>query len=313
MNEPRPRVRHVTLQDKVAELVPGPPPWDEFVRLGRLTKLRRLPDGRFVAVNFESGLLLYALVKRFRPRSILEIGTGRGFGALCVATALRDLGGEGRIVTVDMNSYSQRIDWALDDGSGPRVQPLSMKDVWEEHAEASLRARIEPRSGPSVTVLRELRAEGFRADLVYVDGDHTYPGVRHDLYASLLVAARPFCMLIDDYTPGSDVFGVRRLVDEDLAPVFEAEAIHTEGRWDGGALAGEPLSKSVSAQVLIDSERTRESIDSLLARAPGIVERHRRWGGVLRSWDRARRAMRRRLGGLDVRPPEGGGVPGAQC
>ena len=308
-----PSMRHVDVKDKVAELVPENPPWGEFVRLGRLTKLRRWPDGRFGAVNFESGLLLYALVKRFRPRSILEIGTGRGFGALCLATALRDLGGEGRIVTVDMNAYGQRIDWALDDGSGPRVQTLSMQDVWEQHTDASVRALIEPRSGPSAAVLRALRSEGFRADLVYIDGDHTYPGVRHDLYASLLVAARPFRMLLDDYTPGSDVFGVRRLVDEELVSVFETEAIHTDGRWDGGAHAGEPLATSVSAQVLIDSERVRQAIGPLLARAPGVVECHRRWGRALRGWDRAKRAVKRRLGGLDVRPSDRDGAPRGQC
>jgi hypothetical protein len=300
-----PSLRHVDVKDKVAELAVEHPAWEDFVRLGRLTKLRRLPDGRFAEVNFESGLLLYALAMKYRPRSVLEIGTGRGFGALCLATALRDLGGEGRVVTVDVNSYEQPIDWAIDDGTGPRVASLSMKDVWERHVDAAVRGLVEPRSGPSVEVLRALRAEGFRADLVYIDGDHTYPGVRHDLYASLLVSARPFRMLIDDYTPGSDVFGVRRLVDEDLAPVFEAEAIHTEGRWEGGELCGEPLSQSFSAHVWIDSERTRQPIDPLLARAAGIVERHRRWGGALRGWDRATRALRRRLGGLGVRASGG--------
>lgn len=306
-------LRHVDVTDKVAELAPDPPAWEDFVRLGGLTKLRRLPDGRFVPVNLESGLLLYALVQRFRPRSILEIGTGRGFGALCLATALRDLGLDGRVVTVDMNAYDQRIDWAIDDGRGPRVELLSMKDVWERHLPASVRDLVEPRAGAAAAVLRALRAEGFRADLVYIDGDHTYPGVRHDLYASLLVAARPFRMLIDDYTPGSDLFGVRRLVDEDLAPVFEAEAIHTEGRWRGGVHAGEPLSRSVSAQVLIDSERTRGPWEPLLDRAPAIVDRHRRWGRALRGWDRALRAVRRRLGGLDVEAPAGERGPRGRC
>src|SRR5690348_10880800 len=87
---------NVDVKDKVRTLVTSHPAWDVFVRLGDLTKLRA-ESGGFRRVNYESGVLLYALVRHFRPRTILEIGTGRGFGAFAMAMALEDMGGDGEV------------------------------------------------------------------------------------------------------------------------------------------------------------------------------------------------------------------------
>jgi hypothetical protein len=250
-------MREIDVREKVRELEVAHPGWAEIERIGNLTKLRREPDGRFRGVNYESGLLLYCLVARHRPTHVLEIGTGRGFGSLCMARALADVGGAGRVVTVDVLDHESRLDWAIDDGSGPRVESLSRKDVWERHFPTALLDRIEPRRGASSVVLPQLAREGFRADFIYVDGDHTYSAVARDFYSCLRLAAPSFRMLLDDYTPRSHLYGVRRLVDAAVAPVFEAELVFTEDRWT----AAPDAPRLDQGQVLIDSRRMRRPLE----------------------------------------------------
>ena len=279
-------MREIDVRDKVRELGVPHPEWSEIVRIGNLTKLRREPDGRFRAVNYESGLLLYALVARFRPRHILEIGTGRGFASLCMAKALVDGRLPGRIVTVDMIDSATPVEWAIDDGSGPRVERRSRRDTWGAHFPAEVSERIDQRLGDSRAALPRLESEGYRPDLVYIDADHTYSAAAHDFFSCLRLAARPFRMLLDDYTPRSHLYGVRRLVDRWIAPVFDAEVILTEDRWT--APPGAPALDQ--AQVFIDSERVRVPVERAYG-AAGVAARvfaYRRWPGLFDWIDQAR-------------------------
>src|SRR5688572_16358019 len=84
------RFRTLDVREKIRELGVKHPDWSVFRRIGDLTKLRHHPAHGFYPVNYESGLLLYALVTCFRPRQVLEIGTGRGFASICMARALID-------------------------------------------------------------------------------------------------------------------------------------------------------------------------------------------------------------------------------
>jgi hypothetical protein len=286
-------MRHVDVKDKLLELGRKTPDWPAIVRLGMLTKLRARPDGSFSQPNFESGLLLQALVHRFRPRRILEIGTGRGFSALCMARALCEVGGEGRILTIDARGFSEPQPWAIDAGDGPCVRSLSLKQVWETHVEPQVLSRIHHVCGSSMSVLAELlRRRDAAPQFVYVDGDHTWSVVRHDVYAALLLAEHPFRILLDDYQPGSDLYGVRRVVDEELEPLFELEAIHTDGRWHGGVHAELSLERSESAQVLLDSERARAPFEA--ERAARIVRAHRRWRRLIDFKEGLLQGLRRR-------------------
>lgn len=279
-------MREIDVRDKVRELAVPHPLWEEIVRIGNLTKLRRDPDGTFRPVNYESGLLLYALVARHRPQRILEIGTGRGFASLCMARALVDGGLPGRIVTLDVLDADLAVDWAIDDGRGPRVERRSRKETWAAFFPPAVVERIEQRQGDSRTALPRLEAEGFRPDFVYVDADHTYSAVAHDFFSCLRLAERPFRILLDDYTPRSHLYGVRRLVDRLVAPVFDAELIFTEGRWTA-APGAPPLDQG---QVLLDSERTRVALDHTYS--PAVVSArlfaYRRFPGLCDWIDQAR-------------------------
>lgn len=296
-------MRHIDIKDKIPELVSEYPAWETFIKLGNLTKLRDLPDGTFRHANYESGLLLYALVKHFQPRHILEIGTGRGYGAFCMAMALRDSGINGRVITLDVKSYTEKQHWALDDGAGAHVGQYSLKEVWEKYLDANLRALVEHRQGTSTDAMAHLLAEKtFHPDFVYIDGDHSFVFARHDFFASLLMAARPFRMLLDDYLPRSNLYGVRKLVEKYLEPVFEMEAIYNDRRWYGEVYENTPLQRAVTAQVLVDSEKIRQPIDTGLP--PAMLQRtlaaHRRWWKLSIWTEMAALGIRKRLGFVEA-------------
>jgi hypothetical protein len=292
-------MRHIDIKDKIPELLPQLPDWAEFVRLGNLTKLRDNPNGTFHHANYESGLLLYALVRHFRPNRILEIGTGRGYGSFCMAMALRDGGIDGKIITLDVQGYEEKIAWALDDGSGARIENLSRRDVWEKYLDADLRRMVELRQGySSEGMARLLEENNFHPQLIYIDGDHSYTVTRHDLFASMLLADRPFRILLDDYHPRSDLYGVRRLVDDMLEPVFQMDAIYDDRRWYGEVFEQWALGQARYAQVLLDSEKTHQAVEAAFPRQrlERVVKAHRRWGRWSLFWENRLLNLRKRLG-----------------
>jgi len=59
---------------------------DEFKQLAMITALRQAQDGTYYIRNWWRGPLLYALLSHYRPHNVLEFGTGRGYGALSMAS-----------------------------------------------------------------------------------------------------------------------------------------------------------------------------------------------------------------------------------
>lgn len=211
------------------------PPVEEFFRLGDLTGLRRDESGRFYRANYERGILLYALVAAYRPRTLLEFGTGRGYGCLCAARAMADQGIDGRVFTIDMVGDDEAFEWPIDEGAGPRVARLCRSEVWARAVPAEWRRRIEPLRGRTGQVMR--RWPGPPVECAFIDAGHGYASVRHDFYSLLGVAAERFGILFDDYAPTLG-FGVQQLVDEEVAEAFGAELVYTDRRWPGGERAG---------------------------------------------------------------------------
>lgn len=149
--------------------------------------------GCFFRPNYERGLLAYAMIRRYRPQRILEIGFGRGYWSVVAAKTLHELGIDGTITTIDVN---------FDDNVMKMIAQLFPED-WLK--------RIKPISGTSADVVPKL--EG-RFDLVYIDGDHTYQGVSSD-WNVVKDRFDQFC-IFDDYhkTKQSIDIDVARLIDE---------------------------------------------------------------------------------------------------
>ncbi len=244
----------MTLQEKLTEVQQRVPPFESFCCVGDLTALRQDSNGRYYRSNYQRGSLLYSLVASCRPRVVLEFGTGRGYGALCMARALVDNAIDGHIFTIDVNGYGEKQLWWLDSGDGPRTTELSLKQVWETQIDPEWVQRITCLTGTSVSVMETWEKLALPpVDFAFVDGGHRYEAVRHDFFSFLDVAAPQFQALFDDYAdrPG---YGVQRLIDEELEPVFEAELILSD---DGAGMSSVSLAGPVGRMVLIDSRNVK--------------------------------------------------------
>ena len=58
-------------------------------------------------LNYERGMLLYALVEKNKPKTIVDIGTAGGYSALCMAKALTDFKIDGRVYTIDLEPHNK--------------------------------------------------------------------------------------------------------------------------------------------------------------------------------------------------------------
>jgi hypothetical protein len=91
-------------------------------------------------------------------------------------------------------------------------------------------------AGDSSTMLLRMPEQYF--DVIYIDGDHSYEGVKRDIKASILKLKKDGLLMFNDYTVWSPVsaipYGVVRAVN-DLAHTgwkFVAIGLNPNGYWD---------------------------------------------------------------------------------
>ena len=138
----------------------------DFDAIGEFTaKKNRNPEnplykkvGCFFRPNYERGLLIYSLIRKYKVKSYLEIGFGRGYSAFCAAKAMDDDGIDGSITTIDPNFDKNHLQ------NLSKIFPKS----WFDKVKF-----IQSKSEDAIPNL-----ENF--DMIYVDGDHTYNAVKRD-------------------------------------------------------------------------------------------------------------------------------------
>lgn len=116
------------------------------------------------AVEVESGILLYAMTRRYRPTYCMETGTHRGYGSSWIGSALRDNAASypnlpvGHLFTVD---------------SDVRPNQLEMRhDLWESVGVRSfITSIVDDSRKPAPYLPRILREKGI--DFLYLDADHS--------------------------------------------------------------------------------------------------------------------------------------------
>jgi len=134
--------------------------------------------GAFYRANYERGLLIYSLIKEHKVMSFLEIGFGRGYGAICAAKAMQE-NGFGSISTVDIK---------FDDQHMQMLHHIFPKE-WM--------SRIEFLKGDSKEILNSDDMKYRSYDMVYIDGAHDYESTKNDWdYAKDHFTK---CVLFDDY------------------------------------------------------------------------------------------------------------------
>lgn len=118
--------------------------------------------GCFFRPNYERGMLIYSLIRRFEIRSMLEIGFGRGYASFCAAKAMCDAGfDDGSIVTVD-----------------PDVNQDHLKQLAQVFPQEWF-SKLNLFQGTSMDAFRKLPPDQ-KFELVYIDGDHRAEAVRAD-------------------------------------------------------------------------------------------------------------------------------------
>ena len=143
--------------------------------LAKLTGLiRRLRSREFYAETFDfrSGLgdsawLLYGLARSIKPKVCVEIGSARGKSACAVGLALRR-NGVGKLYAIDPHSPT---DWNDSDSTD------SFAVISAHLARAGVTDFVE--------IVRQTSAEAAKSwdrpiDLIFIDGDHSYEGVKAD-------------------------------------------------------------------------------------------------------------------------------------
>ena len=163
-------IKKINIRDKLVEI--GTPVEDlslgNFDFIGEYTaKKTRAQNsenwrktGAFFRPNYERGILIYSLIKKYNIENFLEIGFGRGYGALCAAMALSENGG-GTVTTVDPQINFDHI---------RNLKSLFPPEWFEQISFIEATCR---------TFFPNLEEEN-KYDFIYIDGDHTYEGVKHD-------------------------------------------------------------------------------------------------------------------------------------
>lgn len=189
----------------------SPRRWAGGLRRGvrRANSWRALEEIPFHTGLGDSAWTLFGLVKSLKPEVCVEIGSARGWSTCLIGLALRE-NGRGRLHAIDPHTSN---DWSDKNSSNSRqvleanLEKVGVSELVEIHQKYSTEA-----------------AKGWTApiDLLFIDGDHSYEGVKQDwdlfspfvkefgvtLFHDTLWDLQP------DATHGRDNMGVPRFVDD---------------------------------------------------------------------------------------------------
>ena len=217
--------KEVCIEDFIDKLDVKIPEMDEFLRLCRIMPVNPERDDNFM-INFERGMLLYALIAKFQPKTVLEIGTAEGYSTLCMAWAMSDFNINGKIFTIDPKSHHKIIERRIkiNVNDEPVKMSLSTADLWKKFALPEWREKIEVLTGYSGDILRTKKFP--KIDFCYIDGSHVYETVKQDFFNILKLVSEKFNILFDDYVPNRND-GVTKVIDENIVNNFETIFIKT--------------------------------------------------------------------------------------
>ena len=172
------------------------------------------PEFYVETFDFRSGLgdsswLLYGLARSLKPKICVEIGSARGKSACAVGLALQRNGG-GKLFAIDPHSATSWNDSESVD---------TFATINENLRKAGVTEFVEVVRATSADAAKSWRE---KIDLIFIDGDHSYEGVKAD-WDAFLPHLNPFGVVafhdtLWDLRPDPKLsradMGVPRFVDE---------------------------------------------------------------------------------------------------
>jgi len=171
-----------------------------------------------IAFSVETHLTISEQVKLYKlsktSKFIAEIGSYIGASACCFGTAARD-NSEKKIICIDTWNND-----AMSEGN---------RDTWSEFKTntSSFNKNILPVRGFSTDVVEKVRMISPTLDLLFIDGDHSYEGVKADWEAYKAFLRPGAIVVFHDYGWAE---GVKRVIHEDVIPLTESHE-HLPNMW----------------------------------------------------------------------------------
>jgi hypothetical protein len=226
---------------------------------------------------YERGLYLYAIVAKYKPKNILEIGTGGCYTAMCMAWAMEDNSIEGTIYTMDRTHPDevQKIFVDNNDGNGVQIEYLSNNELLQTKADPNLAKHIKMITGYSGEAFSKNKIP--KIDFALIDGGHHYEAVRHDFYSVLDVAGEKCGIIFDDYID-RPYYGVKKFVDEEIIENFDTYIID-----NGEIIIKADGTKSEHGAIWIQLESSLKPLNELFPKkkCKEIVSKYRRYESLI--------------------------------
>jgi predicted O-methyltransferase YrrM len=144
--------------------------------------LRRLRSIPFRSGLGDSAWILYGLVRAMKPETCVEIGSARGMSTCHIGLALRE-NGAGRLYAIDPH---RRTEW--NDVDSIDTYATIARNLRRLHLSRQVEILKEESAAVATRWDRPI-------DLLFIDGDHSYEGVRRD-WEGFARFVRPFGLVV---------------------------------------------------------------------------------------------------------------------
>ncbi len=201
---------------------PGPDPVtkEDF----RLPESVSIPD-HAINLAYERGILQYGLVKKYAPTNIMEFGTGSaGFSTLCMALATHQIHEKGDIFTIDYLPHNEKFLHHYKKQNEIHEIHTTRYDYWKNSDFSHVLDNVIPLSGFASEITSKHKFPKIQFFNYDISGSH-YTSVKNSFLSSLILTDSKSYCLINTYTDATFGTGVKKFVDEDIAPVFDVEMI----------------------------------------------------------------------------------------